>query len=196
MHQYLIVAGFVLIAGCKSGTKNNTGDDIKKDSATVVPPKSDTTIAAQTVPESKTGKIDIESFGDIKIGQHYPETIKALGQPDSKSKATEWGADGLLHEDWTWKSKGLVLNMSSDKNNVEGSLAIFSITANAPCTFKTNAGTGIGSSYAEVQEAYKRDINPDETTKEQITVGSMYGGIIFSFKNDKVLAIFLGAAAE
>jgi hypothetical protein len=54
----------------------------------------------------------------------------------------------------------------------------------------------IGSSYAEVQEAYKKDIDPEATDKTQITVGSVYGGIIFSFKNDKAEKIFLGAEAE
>lgn len=116
--------------------------------------------------------------------------------PDSRSKAIEWAADGLLHEDWGWKSSGLVLNMSSDKTNIDSTLSIYSITAIAPCFFKTKAGIGIGSSYAEVQAAYKKDIDPEATDKTQITVGSVYGRIIFSFKNDKVNKIFLGAEAE
>jgi hypothetical protein len=55
---------------------------------------------------------------------------------------------------------------------------------------------GMGSSYAEVETAYKKDIDPEATDKTQITVGSVYGGIIFSFRNDKVSRIFLGAEAE
>ena len=101
-----------------------------------------------------------------------------------------------MHEDWAWKNKGLVLNLSSEKSSREATLTVFSITANAPCAFKTRAGMGIGNTAADVQEAYKRDINPEESSKEQITVGSVYGGIIFTIKNDKVATIFLGAAAE
>jgi hypothetical protein len=142
------------------------------------------------------GKIDIESFGDIKLGQPYLEMQRVLGAPDTKSPAIEWAADGLMHEDWTWKNKGLVLNMSSDKNNVSGTMVIFTITATALCTFKTKAGMGIGSSYSEVRDAYEKDIDPEATDKTQITVGSVYGGIIFNFKNDKAERVFLGAEAE
>jgi hypothetical protein len=55
---------------------------------------------------------------------------------------------------------------------------------------------GIGSSYAEVEQAYKKDIDAESTNKEQITVGSVYDGIIFKFKDGKVSKIFLGGAAE
>jgi len=183
---------FILLAGffaCKSKTKSGPQPEIpgtNKDSITTQPDTAGTTAA---------GKIDIESFGDIKLGQHYSEIIKALGNPGSKSKAVEWGADGLLHEDWTWADKGLTLNLSSEIGKVESSLSVFSVTAKSPCTFKTKAGMGIGSSYEEVQAAYKGHIDPasGDTT---IIVGSVYGGIIFTFKEKKVVEIFLGAAAE
>ena len=195
MRQYVILAGLILMAACKSGKKENTEGDIKKDSNTVVQAKTDTNTVL-TAPNDKPGKIDIVSFGPIRLGQPYSEFLKILGPPDAKTKAIEWGADGLLHEDWTWKSKGLVLNLSSDKINKDSTLSIFTITATAPCDFKTKANMGMGSSYAEVETAYKKDIDPEATDKTQITVGSVYGGIIFSFRNDKVSRIFLGAEAE
>jgi hypothetical protein len=191
MIRYIILAGLLIMAACKSKTTTETGE--KKNMDTVITSGKDTT--SVTTP-ADMGKVDLENFGPIKLGQLYSEANKVLGPPDSKSKAIEWGADGLLHEDWTWKSKGLVMNMSSDKTNVEGTLAIFSITAEGPCDFKTKAGLGIGSSYADVEAAYKKNIDPEATDKTQITVGSIYGGIIFSFKNDKVNKIFLGAQAE
>jgi hypothetical protein len=119
-----------------------------------------------------------------------------LGQPDGKSAAVEWGADGLMHEDWTYTAKGLKLDMTSAKESSDGTKYVSSITANTKCIFKTTAGIGIGNSYNDVQEAYKRDIDATATDKEQITVGSIYGGIIFTFNNDKVVTVFLGAAAE
>ncbi len=196
MRQLLLLTLIVILIGCKPGSKEKTGNEVNNDSSVITAPPKDSGTSTQPEPTSQTGKIDIESFGDLKLAQHYKETIKAIGNPDSKSKAVEWGADGLLHEDWTWAGKGLVLNMSSDKTNVESSLSIFSITAKSPCSFKTKAGVGIGSSYTEVQEAYKKDIDAEATDKTQITVGSVYGGIIFTFKDDKVTSIFLGAAAE
>jgi len=196
MKQYVILAGLILMTACKPGKKENTEGDIKKDSNTVVQTNTDTNTVLLKGPIDKPGKVDIESFGPIRLGQPYSEFLKILGPPDAKSKAIEWGADGLLHEDWTWKSKGLVLNLSADKNNKDSTLSIFTITATAPCDFKTKANMGMGSSYAEVETAYKKDIDPEATDKTQITVGSVYGGIIFSFRNDKVSRIFLGAEAE
>lgn len=179
------------LVSCNSGTKTEVKVEGKQyDWDTSYPAKDSAS------PAPANNKIDIESFGDIKLGQHYKETVAALGEPDNKSKAQEWGADGLMHEDWTWKNKGLVLNMSSEKVSRDSSLSVFSITASSPCIFKTKAGMGIGSSYEEVLEAYQKDVDPEATDKTQITVGSVYGGIIFSFRNNKAEKIFLGAAAE
>lgn len=187
MRQYVLVAAILAFTSCKSGDKKDnstTGAD------TIATAKPDTAAP----PPVSSGKIDIESFGDIKIGQAHNETIKALGEPDKKSKAIEWEADGLMHEDWTYDKKGLILNMSAEAGSANKT--IFSIRAEAPCAFKTRANMGIGNSYTEVQDAYKRDIDASATNKEQITVGSIYGGIIFTFKNEKVTSVFLGAAAE
>lgn len=191
MKNLIPLLTFAVLISCNSKTKTDVKVEGKQYDWDTTYPAKDT-----ASPAPVNNKIDIESFGDIKLGQHYKETVAVLGEPDNKSKAQEWGADGLMHEDWTWKSKGLVLNMSSDKTNRESSLAVFSITATAPCNFKTKAGAGISSLYDEVQNAYKKDIDATATDKTQITVGSVYGGIIFSFKNDKVEKIFLGAAAE
>ena len=192
MKLYLLTASLaVLLSGCKSSKEEKPAADTTKDTIAITTNSPDTT--GNNI--SPSTKIDIESFGDIKLGQSASELIKVLGEPDNKTKAIEWEADGLMHEDWTWKSKGLIINMSSEISNAS-TLQVFSIRAKAPCTFKTKANIGIGSSYAEVQEAYKKDINAEESNKEQVTVGSIYGGIIFTFRNDKVESVFLGAAAE
>jgi hypothetical protein len=191
MKQYLLLAGITLFAACNSGKKEDTNKEII-DSVTMPLPES---TQVNTAPPG-AGKIDIETFGDIKIGQPHVKTITAIGQPDKKSKAEEWAADGQMHQDWTYTSKGLALNMSFAKGSTDTAGYVFSITANSNCAFKTRANMGIGSTYAEVQKVYKRDIDAASTTKDQITVGSIYGGIVFSFKNEKVTNIFLGAVAE
>lgn len=73
-----------------------------------------------------SGKLDIESFGDIKLSQPSTALIKILGEPDNKTKAIEWEADGLMHEDWTWKSKGLIINLSFEIKDAS-TLQVFSI---------------------------------------------------------------------
>lgn len=190
MKLYLLSgAAALFILSCKSSNEEKPVPVAGKDSTTITTTDS----TGKITPPS--GKIDIESFGDIKLGQPSAVLIKVLGEPDNKTKAIEWEADGLMHEDWTWKSKGLIINMASEISNAT-TMQVFSIKAKAPCTFKTKANIGIGSSYAEVQEAYKKDINSEESNKEQVTVGSIYGGIIFTFRNEKVESVFLGAAAE
>lgn len=191
MKKLLPLLVVVILVSCNSGTKTEVKVEGKQyDRDTSYPAKN----PANSVPV--TSKIDIESFGEIKLGMSAADVRKILGAPNTESPAIEWGADGMMHEDWTWKNKGLVLNISSDKTNRDSSLSVFSITASSPCTFKTKAGMSIGSSYEEVLEAYKKDIDPEATDKTQITVGSVYGGIIFSFRNSKTEKLFLGAAAE
>jgi hypothetical protein len=190
MKQYLILSAIILFASCNAGKKEDTKTTVD----TITTPVPETTQVAPPPPGA--GKIDIETFGDVKIGQPHVKTIEAIGQPDKKSKKEEWAADGQLHTDWSYTSKGLTLNMTFTKGGTDTTGYVFSITADAKATFKTRAGMGIGNTYAEVQEAYKRDIDKESTTTDQITVGSIYGGIIFSFKDGKVSHIFLGAAAE
>jgi hypothetical protein len=192
MIRNIILASLLVMAACNSKTKTtDTGEKSFKDSFTILL-KDSVSVTGQV----NMGKIDMESFGTIKLGQHYSKTLEAIGQPDSKSKPVEWAADGLFHEDWTWKENGMAINMSFDNKNIDSTLSVFSITAKAPCDFKTKAGIGIGSRYAEAEAAYKNSIDPYTTNKDQITVGDLYDGIIFSFKDDKVIKIFLGAAAE
>jgi hypothetical protein len=163
MKQYLILAVIVVFNSCKSGEKEKQESPVKYDSIITA------------APVTQIDKIDIENFGDIKIGQPHVKTIETLGQPDSKSPAVEWGVDGLMHEDLIYTAKELKLDMTSAKGTSDGTKYVSSITASTNCTFKTKAGMGIGNSYTEVQEAYKRDIDATATDKEQITIGSIYG---------------------
>jgi hypothetical protein len=190
MKLVLLLVTFSLIIGCNSGKKEEK--KVTEDTTKVSPPA----VNPPGVDIQPAGKIDIESFGDIKLGQSSTELLKILGEPEVKSRAVEWGADGLIHQDWVWNPKGLEINISSEKGKEETTSTVFSIRSFAPCTYKTKAGIGIGSTYDEVHAAYKRDINAEESNRQQIVVGSVYGGIIFSFHNDKVENIFLGAAAE
>jgi hypothetical protein len=194
MIRTIILGGLVVLAACNTKSKTGTTDSgDKKGTDTVLTPGKDSlTVTGQT----DTEKVDLVSLGTLKLGQSYRLVQETIGPPDSKSKATEWAADGLLHEDWTWKKSGLVMNMSSDKNNKDSTLAIFSITAIAPCDLKTKAGIGIGSSHAEVEAAYKDAIDPYSSNKDMITVGDLYGGIFLTFRDEKVVKLFLGAKAE
>lgn len=188
MRYFLLIAVIVILSACQSGTTN---ENLNGKTTTTDPVDTGT----KTNPPV-SGKIDIETFGDIKIGQPLSQASVFLGDPDSKKDPVEWAADGLMHQDMTWKAKGLILNVAYEKTDPTKTSIIYTITATAPCSYKTRAGFGIGSTYAEVEAAYKKDIDPEATDKTQITVGSIYGGIIFNFKNNKAERVFLGAEAE
>ena len=71
------------------------------------------------------------------------------------------------------------------------------ISIKSPCDYKTQRGIQIGSSSAEVQRAYKNEINPqDSKLPATIVAGTVYGGIIFGLTNGFVTSIFIGAATE
>jgi hypothetical protein len=123
------------------------------------------------------------------------DVIKIWGEPESKSEAIEWGADGLVHQDWYYRSTGIELGLVRNDENEQ---IVFSINLQSPCTLKTSRGIGIGSTKEEVWKAYEHEINPEENNMDlpDVVVGSVYGGIIFNFENDLVTSIFIGAAAE
>lgn len=187
MRIFLLTVILLCALGCNS-KKPDAIKTEKKDS-----------IAATIVPSIKQDSMNIavgsmESIGDLSLGLDHTVVIAKLGEPESKSKEEEWGADGLKHQDWIYTNKGLTLNMASWKNPPDQT--VFSITVENPSILKTPKNIGIGSSYNEVLKAYDKDIDREMSDKTSVVVGSVYGGVIFNFVNDKVVKIFVGAAAE
>lgn len=193
MKLFLVTAGFaIIVASCNSGkSKDETKPEASKDTAVAVP---DTT-TGNTPKDTAVTEADFGGVGDLLLGLSDTKTIELLGQPESRSKAEEWGADGLMHQDWVYKTKGITLNM--DDNKGKDKQTIFAITITSPCSYKTKKNMGIGSTYKEVMAAYEKDVDKSASDNKTITVGSVYGGIIFTFsKADKADTIFIGAAAE
>ena len=77
---------------------------------------------------------------------------------------------------------------------------VSSISIQSPCNLKTKHGIRIWSTEEEVIKAYGKYQDEDALlfTKlgDRFLAGSIYGGMIFRFKNGRVKSIFLGAAAE
>jgi len=135
-----------------------------------------------------------ESIGTLKIGQSLNEVQTILGEPVSKTELENWGADGRYYSTYNY-SNGLSLNMGSDDSTFNGA-NISSITASGNCSLKTGKGIGIGSTFEETKNAYQSLTDQDESNDSILVAGSVYGGLIFNFKNGKVNRFFLGAAAE
>ena len=192
MRYLFCILAAALAFSCSSGKKEKEADPATTNAE--MPMHGDTD-AVRLPDTANAPKPDMEHFGPVFLGQSDKDAVVALGAPDTKSKAEEWGADGMMHEDWTYKTAGLVVNMSFNKTG-EPNKSVFSISAKAPCNFKTVAGAGIGSSYEDVKKLYAGQTDGDATNTAEIVVGSVYGGIIFQFTGGKASSVFLGEAAE
>ncbi len=136
-----------------------------------------------------------EAFGKLSYGQKAESVTALLGKPESKGKDTLWEATGEWVQEWRYTAQGLKLNMASDAKN--GPKTVMTLTATAPCALATARGIRIGSSIAEVTKAYKNVQDKEMSVPgTSFVAGSIYGGVIFSFKDGKVSQIFVGAAAE
>jgi hypothetical protein len=150
---------------------------------------------------NKTPKINSvmkeESIGFLKYGLLADSVTVKLGNPDFKSDNTEWGADGMYHQDWKYNKLGIEIGMFSEtKNTIQ---TIYSIHITAPCNYKTNRDISIGSSLDDIETIYANNIVNENTYNNSIMVGSAYDSLIFeidSKKNNTVKSIFLGAASE
>lgn len=132
--------------------------------------------------------------GWLKLGLNQSDVINKLGQPDEKNTEEFWGAIGTYVEKWSYNSKGITLQMDSE--NKGGNKKVLMITISNPSAMKTVRKVGINSSKDLVIAKYGADINEGYIGKNEIVVGSIYGGIIFELENDKVKTIFIGAKAE
>ena len=136
-----------------------------------------------------------EPFGKLALDQPAAKVLEILGKPKAKGKDTLWAATGDWVQEWSYPSLGLELAMASGKES--GPKRLLSITVTKGCTFATKRGISIGSTEAAVKKAYakERDAEQSESGKSFVA-GSIYGGVIFTFKTGLVTDIFIGAAAE
>lgn len=155
-----------------------------------------------------------ESIGKIRHEQKAADLIKIYGEPKSKGKAEMWEAIGEWVEEWKYPALGVVVKMSSEKK--DGPKTVLAVVAGKGCELATAKGIKVGSTRAEVQKAYgdveekvpgegpAKPGDPKPATEEKdkkgdeqgFVAGTIYGGVIFSFKDGKVSEILLGAAAE
>jgi hypothetical protein len=138
-----------------------------------------------------------ESLGGIKIGMAEKKLQDLIGQPKKKGQMKLTEATGEYDQTWLYPDKGLEITLSAPSKT--GAKTVTSFTASTGCGLTTTKGIKIGSAEAEVRKAYgsfedKEDASMSE--KNSFVAGSIYGGIIFTFKDKKVTRIFFGAAAE
>ena len=139
--------------------------------------------------------LENEALGKISLARKAADLTPLSGGPESRGKETEWDASGEWVQEWRFRSRGLVLNMSSKSKG--GAKSVLTITATAPCKLTTARGIHIGSTIADVTKAYGKVQDKEESVPGKTFVaGSVYGGVIFTFTDGKVSKMFIGAAAE
>ncbi|MHB8139171.1 MAG: hypothetical protein ACYDGO_12410 [Smithellaceae bacterium] len=136
-----------------------------------------------------------ERIGALRIDLPEREVKKTIHSTLKRGSDELWGADGAYHQKWEYAGCGITLGMVSEKKGA--SKSVDSITLVSPGNLSTKRGIRIGSTEQEVMEAYGPYWNKEDSKSFNIFVaGSIYGGLMFDFKNGKVSRIFLGAAAE
>jgi hypothetical protein len=123
------------------------------------------------------------------------EVIKLFGEPEEKSESVLWGADDLEHQTWYYRLQGLEIDFVKDDTKIQ---IVSSVKFSNPSGLKTSREIGIGSTKEEVLNAYKDEINKNDSKMDSgfIVAGSLFGGLIFELKDDLVTSIFIGASAE
>jgi hypothetical protein len=135
-----------------------------------------------------------QQVGPIKLALAESKLAGLVGKPASESKPVLEAATGLTVKKRVYPKLGLTLTLAQEGPGQPWTLARF--TADSPCPWKTPQGIGLGTAAETVRQVYQPLVDPEMTTSQQIVVGTVYDGVIFSVKQGKVSSIFVGAAAE
>jgi hypothetical protein len=137
-----------------------------------------------------------ERIGGLRLGQPAGEVAAAVACAPQKGREAYEGATGEYVATWTMPACGVALKMSGPKKG--GPKTVAGVTVTAPSVLATGRGIRIGATEAAVTAAYGRYRDREGASRPGRTfvAGSIYDGLIFDFKNGKVVRIFLGAAAE
>lgn len=186
----LLILIFSLAIGCDRDSEPAAAPDEPVEEQEVDEPKEEEPTA-----DDDEGGWQNEAIGDLELGQPEAEVRFSLGDPTETGDEQFQGADGLYVQQLTYDDLGIELWMHSEEEGAPKEVA--SITISEPSDLTTKKGIRIGSTEAEVQEAYESLHNEEESEPGTTFVaGSIYGGLIFTFEDDKVTSIFLGASAE
>ncbi|MDD5035362.1 MAG: hypothetical protein PHE55_11465 [Methylococcaceae bacterium] len=136
-----------------------------------------------------------ERIGPLKTGLPANQVQTLLKSKPESGPSEKWEADGMYHQSWSYARQGIVLDMVSQTKH--SAKSVDRITISSPCRFSTQRGIHIGSAESEVEQAYRNDLNQEDSTQGAFLVaGSVYGGLMFKIQNGKVIEIILGAIAE
>jgi hypothetical protein len=137
--------------------------------------------------------MDKENIGEIRLHKNYNEIVETYGEPNEISEPSFSDVDGEYYLSADYPEKGIFLVFLIKNDSVK---EVATIEIKKPSELKTSKQIGIGNNYEEVKNAYKELFNSEFSDAETIVIGSIYGGIIFNFMDNKVERIYIGASAE
>ena len=143
--------------------------------------------------DASSGKLadaEHETIGGFALGASSDDVVKALGPPVKKSKEETMAATGETVATWSWH--GLEITMAKQ----DAKYTVNAIGVKPPSTAATSRGIHLGSTRAEVEASYERTKEDHDADGKSLLVGSVYGGELFTFKDGKLVEIFLGQMAE
>ncbi|RVU83332.1 hypothetical protein EOL70_16510 [Leucothrix sargassi] len=136
-----------------------------------------------------------ESIGGLKVDMTISEFLPFLPCSVEKGEPVLWEGIGEIIQEWRYDECGVNMQLSTIKADIDQ--AVSSITVVPPNDFKTARGISIGSTEEEVFAAYEDQVDPTVSELgETFVAGSIYGGLVFTFKEGKVVKMFLGGGAE
>lgn len=136
-----------------------------------------------------------ESFDGLKLDMKIQEFESLLLCRVEKDEPVLWAGIGEIIQEWNYPECGVKLQLSTV--DPETPQIISSIIVRAPSELKSSRGIGVGSTEVEVMEAYADYLDEDYSVSgDTLVAGSIYGGLIFTFKDNVVESMFLGAGAE
>jgi hypothetical protein len=137
-----------------------------------------------------------EKVGALRVHMTDAEVKAVLPAPPARSAERYVARGGFYRATWTYAATGLTLAMSAERKG--GTQLVEAITCSGRCALKTARGIGIGSSLAEVQQAYAAEFNKAESKLPgSLVAGPKKGaGLAFTLTAGKVTAFVLSADAE
>jgi len=150
---------------------------------------------SSAVAEGAADRLWTEEFlGPLQFGMSAAAVQQAIGSPASKSKPQLEQASGDWTSTWSYPALGAEVGMSARSKSARPTVG--SLVVHEPSAWVTSRKVGLGASRSTVTRAYPKKLWDESSTEERLVVGTVYGGITFTFVNKKVSEIFFGASAE
>jgi hypothetical protein len=120
--------------------------------------------------------------------------LAKLGPPEQKGEKSEQAYDGAFHQSWSYRSKGILLEMNGDTEASPMTMRL--VTIIAPSELTTPEGIGVGSPESQARSIYEKHSNPDYSDEKRLVLGTVYFGTMIFFEDQKVTEIIAGNIHE